>query len=116
MKKQRLCLLLPVIMLAACGEKYAATNDMHQETPPAPQIIKADDGQVVLRLMHSFRGSDDPCKTVGETSATSNYLDHTSWLVACPIDDASIDDIQNNMKGQVLEILEGYVLLSVPRN
>lgn len=67
-----------------------------------------------LPLMRGFRGDDDPCRLVGESAATVNYLDHTRWLVGCPAGSAGLAEILEEFGGDEVDRIGGYVLISVP--
>lgn len=68
-----------------------------------------------LRLLRGFRADDDPCRIVGESAATVDYLDHTRWLVGCPAGSAGIAEVLGRHGGEEVGRIGGYVLLSVPR-
>lgn len=67
-----------------------------------------------LRLMDGFRAYDDPCRIVGETAATVDFLDHTRWLVGCPTGSPAIADLLQEFGGDQVAVMGGYTLLSLP--
>ncbi|CAB3785358.1 hypothetical protein [Paraburkholderia fynbosensis] len=58
----------------------------------------------------------DACRRLGESSATSAYLDHTATLVGCPggADSASVRAMLREHRGRVVGQAEGVTLISVP--
>lgn len=119
--RKPMAFLMPLILFVGCGEE---TSNTHIDTPPQGEamgetpkestLIKDAQGEIVLVLMHGLRSYDDPCRSVGETAATADYLDHTTRLIACPVGDDGIDDIANRLQGTLLSTLEGYQLISIP--
>ncbi|GLT19576.1 hypothetical protein GCM10007938_33580 [Vibrio zhanjiangensis] len=121
MARKSAALLLLVMLVGGCGENATNTDvevltqgEAMGETPRAPTMIKDAQGETILVLMHGWRSYDDPCRTVGETAATADYLDHTTRLIACPVGDAGIEDMTQHMQGKLLTVLEGYQLMSIP--
>jgi hypothetical protein len=56
------------------------------------------------------------CRRLGESPATSAYLDHTATLVGCPggADSASVRAMLRDRRGHVVGQAEGVTLISVP--
>ncbi|WP_233873609.1 hypothetical protein [Paraburkholderia adhaesiva] len=60
--------------------------------------------------------SGDRCRRLGESPATSAYLDHTATLVGCPgpSDSESAQAIVHGEHGRVVGEAEGVTLISIP--
>lgn len=58
----------------------------------------------------------DLCRRLGESPATSAYLDHTATLVGCPgvSDSASALAIVRDRGGRVVGVADGVTMISVP--
>jgi len=56
-----------------------------------------------------FPNPGDPCRKIGESAATVNYLDHTATLAGC----LSADDAAK-LGGTVVATVDGVTLVSVP--
>jgi hypothetical protein len=58
----------------------------------------------------------DACRRLGESPATSNYLDHMATLVGCPgtDDSASARAILRDQGGRVVGEADGVTLISIP--
>lgn len=76
----------------------------HDEGPPAD-----------LLLLQGFRANDDPCRIIGESAATVNFLDHTRWLIGCPSGSPAIGLVLDEFGGEIVSSIGGYDLLSVPK-
>lgn len=57
-----------------------------------------------------FPNPGDPCRRIGETDATNQFLDHTAALVGChsPEDAAKLG-------GNVVATIDGITLVSIPQ-
>ena len=75
-------------------------------TAPVPSLPFFGDG---------YRFSGDPCRRVGESAETVNYLDHTADLVGCPADMETLDDFVADTKAVEVFERDGYKVFSIPR-
>src|SRR5579864_4859347 len=65
---------------------------------------------------HGYPKAGDACRRLGESPATSNYLDHMAILVGCPGsgDSASVRAILRNQSGRIVGEVDGVTLISIP--
>jgi hypothetical protein len=57
-----------------------------------------------------FPNAGDPCRRVGESEATNNFLDHTAALVGCH----AVSDAEK-LGGRIVATVDGITLVSVPQ-
>lgn len=96
--------LLCIGLLSACQRaEPTATDTPPQATPPAPPASS------LVLFGNGYPTDGAPCRRVGESEATSQWLDHTADLVGCP-DAASA----SALGGKVVATIEGMTVVSVP--
>lgn len=61
-----------------------------------------------------YRSAGDPCRRLGESSDTIDYLDHTADLVGCPEQIDVLDAFETETGGRELFRQDGYVVYTVP--
>lgn len=86
-------LALPAALLAACA-------------PPAPEP---------LLFLEGYRDPADPCRRLGETAASSPFLDDAADLVGCPEGMENMGVFVTETGAREVARLQGTVLFSVPR-
>jgi hypothetical protein len=106
------------LALAACsantakGNAEAAAAEDAAANPPAPEATATATTAAFPASLAAFGdgypNAGDPCRKLGESEATSNFLDDSAQLVGCP-DAASAEALG----GKVLEVIEGITLVSV---
>lgn len=67
---------------------------------------------------NGYPNAGDACRRLGESPATSDYLDHMATLVGCPggADSASVRAMLRDHRGHVVGATDGVTLISVPTN
>jgi len=83
----------------AAGPGDAAATATTQATWPASLNVLGD----------GFPNPGDPCRRIGESAATVDYLDHTATLAGC----LSADDAAK-LGGTVVATMDGVTLVSIP--
>ena len=91
----------------------AACSQPEQTSPTAPISTAPFVWPATLRVVgDGYPAAGAPCRRIGETAATVDYLDDSADLVGCPASDqAAIAAIGGKSLGQV----DGVALISVPR-
>ena len=87
-----------LLLLAACGTSGSGPRAQSFEWPES--VAAFGDG---------YPTAGDDCRRLGESAATSNFLDHTKVLVGCP-DMATA----SHLAGEVVGEIDGVVLVSIP--
>ena len=90
------------LALAACGE-----NSAEPEAAPAEELVVIPES--LAPFGDGYPNAGDPCRNLGESATTSNYLDDSAMLVGCP-SEASAEALGGNIVGNV----NGVRLVSMP--
>jgi hypothetical protein len=90
------------IGLAACGS--GADGPSLQTAAGAGPIPES-----LAPFGDGYPSAGDPCRRLGESEATSNFLDDSAVLVGCPSAEAAAA-----LGGRVVDTVEGITLVSIP--
>jgi hypothetical protein len=93
--------LAATLTLSACVQRPAAVAGPAARPIPWPTTLTP--------LGDGYPAVGAPCRRVGESAATSNFLDHTALLVGCPTQAAALQ-----LGGKVIATVDGITLVSVP--
>jgi hypothetical protein len=98
------------LVLASSGCQQAPTPAPEPDAPAAAAAGGPATWPASLPAFgDGFPNAGDPCRRVGESAATINFLDHTAALVGC----LSADDAAK-LGGRVVATIDGVTLVSVP--
>ena len=104
--------LVATLMLGSCVQRPAAHAAL--QAGPASAVVAGPVAWTIpwpntlTPLGDGFPASGAPCRRVGESAATIDFLDHTAILVGCP---AQGDAMQ--LGGKVIATVDGITLVSV---
>ncbi|MBX7533144.1 hypothetical protein K3165_09450 [Qipengyuania sp. 1XM1-15A] len=90
------------LALAACGG-----GETEPEAPTTDEMVAIPDS--LAPFGEGYPNAGDPCRNLGESAATSNYLDDSAMLVGCP-NQASAEALG----GTIVDTVDGVRLVSVP--
>jgi len=99
-----------VVAAAGCGSEFA-------DSAPDGGPTRFTWPTSVAAFGDGFPRSGDPCRRLGESPATSAYLDHRAILVGCPGSGDSViaQAIIRGLQGRVVGEADGVTMISVPR-
>jgi hypothetical protein len=93
--------LAATLTLSSCVQRPAAVAGPAAWTIPWPDTLKP--------LGDGYPAAGAPCRRVGESAATIDFLDHTALLVGCPTHGEAMQ-----LGGKVIATVDGITLVSVP--
>jgi hypothetical protein len=94
--------LAGALILSACGQPKADSTPA--EALAAPAAIPAS----LAPFGEGYPNAGDPCRRLGESPATANWLDDSAVLVGCPTAEAAAA-----LGGRVVHTVEGITLVSI---
>lgn len=93
-----------MLTLVACGG-----GEAEEAAPEAAVAEVASIPESLAPFGEGYPNAGAPCRQLGESAATSNYLDDSAVLVGCPSDETAA-----MLGGKVVGNVEGVRLVSVP--
>jgi hypothetical protein len=96
------------LLFVACGQKAPPPADTSE--PEAPATTATVWPKALNPFGDGYPKAGDPCRRVGESAATADFLDDSAILVGCPPGDAAaIAAVGGKTVGEV----EGITLISI---
>ena len=81
----------------------------------APLIEPSEPTETTLPFFGmGYRAEGDPCRRLGESAETIDYLDHTADLVGCPVNMDTLDAFVLETNASEVFRQDGFVVYSVP--
>lgn len=94
-------------LLAACNQAAPASDNA-----AATETADTFQWPASLKVVgDGYPGPGAPCRRIGETAATINFLDDSAALVGCPTPEEA-----EKLGGKVLTAIDGVTLVSVPND
>ena len=117
MTKSLLAIGAIALSLGACAREPddTATDDAPLDIAATPDAndVAWPDGLVIV---DAFPSPGDPCRQLGESDATREYLDHTSTVVGCPggASDEAAQGLVDSSGALVVKEMGDVTILAVP--
>lgn len=96
-----------IILLTGCGQDASPDGDATAATSSGDFVWPAS----LAVVGDGYPGPGAPCRRIGETAATVDYLDDSAALVGCPSPEEA-----EKLGGTVLTAIDGVTLVSVPND
>jgi hypothetical protein len=101
-------LVCAALLCAACGQQAPPPADTGE--PEAPATTATVWPKALNPFGDGYPKAGDPCRRVGESAATADFLDDSAILVGCPASDAAAIAA---LGGKTVGEVEGIALISI---
>jgi hypothetical protein len=105
---RNLPLACAALLFVACGQQAQPPADTSE--PQAPATTATIWPKALNPFGDGYPKAGDPCRRVGESAATANFLDDSAILVGCPASDAAAIAA---LGGKTVGEVEGITLISI---
>lgn len=108
---RHLTISLMAAAMTACGQVSSEASNTAADVNVTDEAPSGAPWPASLRVVgDGFPTKGDPCRVIGETAATVDYLDDSATLAGCPTAEQAAA-----LGGKVVGTVDGITLVSVPR-
>ena len=116
MKKQRTLVAAATGILVTISG-ISGCNRRETVPTPLPDDPWADAPSSLVAFRDGFPSAGDPCRRLGESELTNQWLDHTRTLIGCPAvgSGSPVEQLLADRNGTLVAEVEGFSVISIPK-